>query len=61
MCLITLGVCVFGGHATLRGTHYDRLGNAFYIALVRPSWVLCIAWISWACANNYGGKFIKNV
>ncbi|XP_074030278.1 nose resistant to fluoxetine protein 6 isoform X2 [Leptinotarsa decemlineata] len=47
--------CVFGGHSTLRTPYYDRLGNSFYIALVRPAWALAIGWIIWACCTNRGG------
>jgi amino acid transporter len=38
VCFGTLLACVLGGHSTLRGEEYDRWGNAFHIALVRPAW-----------------------
>jgi hypothetical protein len=37
--------CSLGGYSTLRGEEYDRLGNAFHIALVRPAWSLAISWL----------------
>lgn len=48
--------CVFGGHNTLRRPEYFRLQNAFYLAMVRPSFALSVAWVIWACSTNHGGK-----
>jgi hypothetical protein len=45
--------CSLGGYSTLRGEEYDRLGNAFHIALVRPAWSLAISWHS--STSVYGG------
>ncbi|KAJ8938316.1 hypothetical protein NQ314_011528, partial [Rhamnusium bicolor] len=56
ICLAVILTCLFGGHSTLRSPDYDRLGNAFYIALIRPVWALCVAWIIWACVMGYGGN-----
>ncbi|CAG9860596.1 unnamed protein product [Phyllotreta striolata] len=47
--------CVLGGHSTLRRPEYFKLQNSFYITLVRPAFVLAVAWIIWACATNRGG------
>ncbi|KAJ8969798.1 hypothetical protein NQ317_003303 [Molorchus minor] len=55
ICIVGLLSCVYGGHSTLRGPDYDRLGNAFYIALLRPAWSLCVMWIIFACVTGYGG------
>ncbi|KAH0807828.1 hypothetical protein GEV33_014962 [Tenebrio molitor] len=55
LCFGTLLACVLGGHSTLRGEEYDRWGNAFHIALVRPVWCLAVSWIILACTNDYGG------
>ncbi|XP_018567001.1 nose resistant to fluoxetine protein 6-like isoform X2 [Anoplophora glabripennis] len=55
VCLATLLTCALGGHSTLRSPNYDRLGNSFYIALIRPVWALCVAWVIWACAMGYAG------
>jgi peptidoglycan/LPS O-acetylase OafA/YrhL len=54
VCFGTLLACVLGGHSTLRGEEYDRWGNAFHIALVRPAWSLAICWVILACTNDYG-------
>jgi peptidoglycan/LPS O-acetylase OafA/YrhL len=56
LCFGTLLACVLGGHSTLRGEEYDRWGNAFHIALVRPVWCLAVSWIILACTNDYGGE-----
>ncbi|KAG5866663.1 hypothetical protein JTB14_004654 [Gonioctena quinquepunctata] len=53
--ILVMIICVFGGHSTLRSPNYDRMGNALYIALVRPAWSVCAAWMIWACATNQGG------
>lgn len=58
VCFAVLATCLFGGYPSLRSPEYDRLGNSFYIALIRPVWSLCVAWVIWACANNYGGMVI---
>ncbi|CAG9831886.1 unnamed protein product [Diabrotica balteata] len=55
LSLTVMLLCVLGGHSTLRGPEYHRLENAFYIALVRPSFALAVGWIIWACATNHGG------
>ncbi|RZC31744.1 nose resistant to fluoxetine protein 6-like, partial [Asbolus verrucosus] len=55
ICLATLLTCVLGGHGTLRGKEYDRMGNSFHIAFVRPVWSIAISWIILACITNYGG------
>lgn len=55
VCVLILTTCLFGGFQSLRSPEFDRIGNSFYIALTRPIWSLCVAWIIWACANNYGG------
>jgi peptidoglycan/LPS O-acetylase OafA/YrhL len=56
VCFGTMLTCVLGGHSTLRGEEYDRWGNAFYIALVRPVWSLAVSWVILACTNDYGGE-----
>jgi hypothetical protein len=56
VCLGTMLTCVLGGFNSLRDEEYDRWGNAFYIALVRPVWSLAISWIILACTNDYGGE-----
>lgn len=55
VCLSVMFTCALGGHSTLRSPDYDRLGNSFYIALIRPVWSLCVAWVIWACAMGYAG------
>jgi hypothetical protein len=60
VCFGTLLACVLGGHSTLRGEEYDRWGNAFHIALVRPAWSLAICWVILACTNDYGGEKKNN-
>ncbi|KAJ3619355.1 hypothetical protein MTP99_005043 [Tenebrio molitor] len=55
VCLGTMLVCSLGGYRTLRGEEYDRLGNAFHIALVRPAWSVAISWVILACISDYGG------
>lgn len=54
-CVLILTSCIFGGYGTLRTPEFDRIGNSFYIAVIRPVWSLCIAYIIWACANDCGG------
>jgi hypothetical protein len=56
MCLGTMLACSLGGYSTLRGEEYDRYGNAFYIALVRPVWSVAVSWVILACTNDYGGE-----
>ncbi|KAG5881586.1 hypothetical protein JTB14_034806 [Gonioctena quinquepunctata] len=51
----TLVTCVFAGHSTLRGPEFDKWGNSFYLALVRPVWALCVAWVILACIEGHGG------
>ncbi|XP_069691572.1 nose resistant to fluoxetine protein 6-like [Periplaneta americana] len=34
---------------------YDALQAAFYYALARPVWSICVAWIIFACVSGYGG------
>ncbi|XP_069691598.1 nose resistant to fluoxetine protein 6-like [Periplaneta americana] len=34
---------------------YDVLQAAFYCALTRPVWSICMAWIIFACVSGYGG------
>ncbi|CAH1160159.1 unnamed protein product [Phaedon cochleariae] len=53
--LAVILTCVFGGHSTLMGPEYDRWGNSLHIALVRPAWALCVAWVIVACYLDYGG------
>ncbi|KAJ3619354.1 hypothetical protein MTP99_005042 [Tenebrio molitor] len=55
VCLGTMLACSLGGYSTLRGEEYDRYGNAFYIALVRPVWSVAVSWVILACTNDYGG------
>jgi hypothetical protein len=55
LCLLTMLACSLGGYSTLRGEEYDRLGNAFHIALVRSAWSLAISWVILACTSDYGG------
>ncbi|KAJ4443412.1 hypothetical protein ANN_05080 [Periplaneta americana] len=35
---------------------YDALQAAFYYALARPVWSVCVAWIIFACVSGYGGS-----
>lgn len=53
--LALLYVCVFEGYDLSIG-EYDRLANAFYLALVPPTWALAVSWIVFACIIDYGGK-----
>ncbi|CAH1381071.1 unnamed protein product, partial [Tenebrio molitor] len=55
VCLGTMLACSLGGYSTLRGEEYDRYGNAFHIALVRPVWSVAVSWIILACTSDYGG------
>ncbi|KAF2887767.1 hypothetical protein ILUMI_18406, partial [Ignelater luminosus] len=58
--LTHLYVCVFEGHDMIIidgivTNTYDKLKYSFYLAFVRPTWAMALAWIIFACANGYGG------
>lgn len=55
MTLVVLGICVFGGHGSLRGVDYNKWGNALHITFVRPVWAIGVAWIILACISGHGG------
>lgn len=53
--------CVYAGHNTLRGVDQDKWANSFYIALDRPAWALCLAWVIIACVSGYGGEKVIRI
>ncbi|KAF2891678.1 hypothetical protein ILUMI_14495, partial [Ignelater luminosus] len=56
--LAVMYVCVFEGYDVIIGKS-DKVTDAFRIALVRPSWVIAVSWIIFACAVGYGGPINK--
>lgn len=55
---VAINFCTYFRTQSLLGPEYDKLGNAFYIALVRPIWSLAMSWVILACTFGYGGKKI---
>ncbi|KAL4220888.1 hypothetical protein ACF0H5_019154 [Mactra antiquata] len=37
------------------GEEWSNVSHAFYEAVGRPAWALCISWVIFACYNNMGG------
>lgn len=54
--LITLGVCLYGGHNLISPKEYDAFENAAFIAFVAPAWSIALCWIIYACVFGYGGS-----
>lgn len=46
--------CIFPAHNTMNAP-YDRIGNSFYIALLRPGWAIGVSMVILLCEFGYGG------
>ncbi|XP_045478918.1 nose resistant to fluoxetine protein 6-like isoform X2 [Harmonia axyridis] len=53
--LVSLLICIFIGHGSLRTKEYQQWGNSLHIALIRQYWAMGISWIMVACISGYGG------
>lgn len=51
---------LYGQYDDLNGTRFTREVGSLYITVHRTVWGACVAWVIFACANGYGGKYDKN-
>lgn len=51
---------LYGQYDDLNGTRFTREVGSLYITVHRTVWGACVAWVIFACANGYGGRYDKN-
>ena len=51
---------LYGQHDDVNGNRFTREVGSLYITVHRTVWGACVAWVIFACANGYGGRYDKN-